>query len=118
MEELCQRLLREFDSRRAENSSKMLCVEFPVFEGDENEDVREFLDNYKRAGKLNRWSEEELALGLPLYLKGHASIWFRSLRSKDEMTFDKISTALTERFASGANNWRLRLALSQRRQQR
>ena len=30
-------------------------VEFPLFCGDEREDVREFLGNYKRAGLLNGW---------------------------------------------------------------
>ena len=55
-----------------------------------------------------------MALGLPLFLKGHANIWFKSLRSTDDLTFDEISAALIERFASGADNWRLRLELSQR----
>ena len=46
-------------------------VTFPIFQGDECEDVHEFIKNYKRAALLNGWSEENLALGLPLYLKGH-----------------------------------------------
>ena len=29
-------------------------VEFPLFYGDEREDVREFLSNYRRAGILNQ----------------------------------------------------------------
>ena len=33
------------------------------------EDVREFLGSYRRAGLLNGWDEEKLALGLPLFLK-------------------------------------------------
>ena len=51
-------------------------VEIPLFYGDEREDVREFLGNYRRAGLLNGWDEEKLALGLPLFLKKHASVWF------------------------------------------
>ena len=46
-----------------------LAVEFPLFYDNEREDVREFIDNYSRAGRLNGWDEEKLALGLPLFLK-------------------------------------------------
>ena len=49
-----------------------LAVEFPLFYGNER-DVREFIDNYSRAGRLNGWDEENLALGLPLFLKHQAS---------------------------------------------
>ena len=34
-------------------------VEFPLFYGDEREDVREFLGNCRRAGLLNGWDEEK-----------------------------------------------------------
>ena len=56
-----------------------LAVEFPLFYGNEREDVREFIDNYSRAGRLNGWDEEnwrlvflffqniKLACGLKLY---------------------------------------------------
>ena len=44
-------------------------VEFPLFYGDEREDVREFLGNYRRVGLLNGSDEQKLALGLPLCLK-------------------------------------------------
>ena len=36
-----------------------LAVEFPVFYGNEREDVRESIDNYSRAGKLNGSDEEK-----------------------------------------------------------
>ena len=39
-------------------------VEFPLFYGDEREDVLEFIGNYRRAGLLNGWDEEKLAFGL------------------------------------------------------
>ena len=55
-------------------------VEFPLFYGDEREDVRESLGNYRRAGLLNGRDEEKLALGLPLFLKKHASVWFKVAR--------------------------------------
>ena len=47
-----------------------LAVEFPLFYGNEREDVREFIDNYSRAGRLNGWDEEKNikpACGLKLY---------------------------------------------------
>ena len=58
-------------------------VEFPVFYGDEREDVREFIGNYRRAGLLNGWDGEKLALGLPLFLKEQASVWFKTLTEAD-----------------------------------
>ena len=58
-------------------------VEFPLFYGDEREDVREFLGNYRRAGLLNGWDEEKLGLGLPLFLKKHACVWFKTLTEAD-----------------------------------
>ena len=44
-------------------------VTSPVFRGDECEEAHEFIRNYKRAGRLNGWDANNLALGLPLYLK-------------------------------------------------
>ena len=56
-----------------------LAVEFPLFYGNEREDVREFIDNYSRAGRLNGWDEEKLALGLPLFLKSYATLRYATL---------------------------------------
>ena len=51
-----------------------LADEFPLFYDNEREDVREFIDNYSRAGRLNGCHEEKLALGLD-----QASVWFKTL---------------------------------------
>ena len=103
------------DSQADILSSKML-VTFPVFSGDECEDVREFISNFARAGKLNGWNEDNLALGLPLCLKGHASKWLKTLENPDGMKFDELSAALISHFAYGASVWRIKQALNQRRQ--
>ena len=70
---------------------------FPIFYGCENEDVFEFLDNFKRAATLNGWNDDDLPLGLRLYLKGH-----ECLQVADEMTFDELSTAMINHFTSRA----------------
>lgn len=44
-----------------------VAVEFPLFYGDKREDVRQFIDNYCRAGKLNGWDVENLGFGLLLF---------------------------------------------------
>ena len=75
---------RALNMQRGSSPSKLI-VSFPVFRGDESEDVHEFVSNYKRAARLNGWNEANLALGLPLYLKGHASAWFKTLEAPDEM---------------------------------
>ena len=97
-----------------ENPRSKLVVSSPVFRGDDSEDVFDFLDNFKRAATLNGWSNEDLAVGLPLYLKGHASAWFKSLGNVDGKTFDQLKALVTEHFASGASAWRIRQTLGQR----
>ena len=89
-------------------------VEFPLFYGDEREDVREFLGNYRRAGLLNGWDEEKLALGLPLFLKKHASVWFKTLTEADENeSFQVLSQKLISHFESKVTLWQLRQKLEE-----
>ena len=85
-----------------ENPRSKLVVSFPVFRGDESEDVFDFIDNFKRTATLNGRTNEDLAIGLPLYLKGHASAWFKSLGNLDGKTFDQLKALMIEHFASGA----------------
>ena len=75
-------------------------VSVPIFDASENEDVFEFLDKFKRAAALNGWNDDDLPIGLPLYLKGHASAWFKCLQGANEMTFDELSTAMINQLAS------------------
>ena len=91
-------------------------VTVPVFKGDECEDAHEFFRNYKRADRLNGWDDNNLALGLPLYLKGHASAWFKTLLAAEKMSFDELSEQLITHFASGASKWRVRQALGLQQQ--
>ena len=62
---------------------------------------------------MNGWSDDDLPIGLPLYLKGHASAWLKCLQGANEMTFDELSTAMINHFASRATPWRIRQNLSQ-----
>ena len=80
-------------------------VEFPLFYGDEREDVREFLGNYRRAGLVNGWDEEKLALRLPLFLKKHASVWFKTLSGSENLTFEVSSQRLMSHFESKVTLW-------------
>ena len=92
-------------------------VEFPLFYGDEREDVREFLGNYRRAGLLNGWDEEKLALGLPLFQKKkHASLWFKTLSGSENFTFEVLSQKLISHFESSVTLWQVRQKLEERRQ--
>ena len=78
--------------------------------------MSDFLDNFGRAATLNGWSNQDLAIGLPLYLEGHASAWFKSLGNVDGKTFDQLKALMVEHFASGASTWRIRQTLGQHRQ--
>ena len=91
-------------------------VEFPIFYGDETEDVREFIGIYRPSGWLNGWDEEELALGLPLFLKKHASVWFITLTETDKIeSFQVLSPKLISYFESNVTLWQLRQKLEERR---
>ena len=98
------------------NFGRRIGHSFAFFYDSENEDVFEFSDKYKRAATSNCWNVDDLPIGLRLYLKGHASIWFKCLQGADEMTFDELSTAMINHFASRATQWRIRQSLSQLRQ--
>ena len=93
-----------------------LAVEFPLFYGNERDDVREFIDNYSRVGRWNGWDEEKLALGLPLFLKKHASLWFKTLSGSENFTFEVLSQKLISHFESGVTLWQVRQKLEERRQ--
>ena len=56
--------------------------------------MKMFLNTFKRCAKLNGWNDDDLPIGLPLYLKGHSSAWFNCLQGADEITFDELSTAM------------------------
>ena len=81
------------------------------------EDVREFLGNYRRSGMLNGWDEEKLALGLLLFLKQQACVWFKTLTetNKNE-SFQVLSQKLISHFESNIILWQLRQKLEERRQ--
>ena len=89
---------------------------FPIFKGDDSEDVDEFICNFKRAGQFCGWSIDKQAQALPLYLKGIASQWFNSLLDKDTLSLDEITKKLKDEFSSEASKWRLRQNLEQRKQ--
>ena len=91
-------------------------VEFPLFYGDEREDVREFLGNCRRAGLLNGWDEEKIALGLPLFLKKHVSLWFKTLSGSGNLTFEVLSQKSISYFQLNVTLWQLRPKLEERRQ--
>ena len=93
-----------------------LAVEFPLFYGNEREDVREFIDNYSRAGRLNGWDEEKLALGLPLFLKHQASVWFKTLTEAENESFQVLSQKLISHFESSVTLWQVRQKLEERKQ--
>ena len=59
--------------------------------------MHEFISNYKRAARINGCNPTNLSLGLPFYLKGHASAWFKTLETADEMSFDQLADALVPR---------------------
>ena len=91
-------------------------VSFPIIDDSENEDVFEFLDKFKCPATLNGWNDDNLPIGLPLSLKGHASAWFKCLQGADELSLDELSTAMLNHFASTATQWSIRQTLSQLRQ--
>ena len=76
--QICDVIRNMADMAVQENPQSNLVVSFPVFRGNEThprgEDVFDFINNFKIAATLNGWSNEDLAIGFPLYLNGHASL--------------------------------------------
>ena len=93
-----------------------LADEFPLFYGNKREDVCEFIDNNSRAGRLNGWDEEKLALGLPLFLKPQTSVWFKTLTEAENESFQVLSQKLISHFESSVTLWQVRQKLEERRQ--
>ena len=93
-----------------------LVVDFPLFYGNKREDFCKFIDNYNRAGRLNGWDEEKLALGLPLFLKHQASVWFKTLTEAENESFQVLSQKLISHFESSVTLWQVRQKLEERRQ--
>ena len=65
---------------------------------------------------LNGWDKEKLALGLPLFLKKHGSVWFKTLSGSENLTFEVLSQKLISHFESKVTLWQLRQKLEERRQ--
>ena len=92
-------------------------VEFPLFCGDEKEDVREFLgNNDKHAGLLNGWEKLDLVFPSFAKKKKHSSLWFKTLSGSENLTFEVLSQKLISFFGSKANQWQFIQKLEVRRQ--
>ena len=65
---------------------------------------------------LNGWDKEKLTLGLPLFLKKHGSVWFKTLSGSENLTFEVLSQKLISHFESKVTLWQLRQKLEERRQ--
>ena len=53
---LCDTVRAALNTQSASSATK-LSVTFPVFRSEECEDVQEFVNNYKRAARLNGWKD-------------------------------------------------------------
>jgi len=108
------------ESRTSAKHNKILSMKekfiFPTFKGENNDNIEEFIRNFKRAAQLCGWSSSKQAQALPLYLKGIANQWFNSLVNKDTLSLDKLIQKLKEEFSSEGLKWRLRQNLAQRKQ--
>jgi len=92
-------------------------VSFPSFGGNESEDVNQFLRDFSRAATFYELSDEKQALVLPFYLKGNASIWFKSLSSlRNETNLQELKEALLKQYVPSYYYLRLRTQLDEIKQ--
>lgn len=108
-------MVEAVNSLSAASASAKGSIAFPTFRGEDNEDVREFLVNFERSAFLCGWTDERKALGLPLYLKDGALVWFNSLNT-EEMDYEAMIEALEKQFSSETNIWQMRQKLIERKQ--
>ena len=88
----------------------------PKFSGSESEDVTEFLTNFERAAQFYKFSEEQKAQALPLYLTSAANVWFNTTPGLADKPFDYLANALKKQFHTESDIWLLRQQLHARHQ--
>ncbi|KMQ81866.1 jerky-like protein [Lasius niger] len=68
-----------------------------TFSGGPN--IKNFLQEFKDAAKLDKWTDEEMVFALPLRLREEAATFFReNVRNRDLSKFEEIEKALLDRF--------------------
>ena len=86
----------------------------PNFSGQEN-DAREFLDQFEYYANFCKWSDKEKLAAIPLALIGSAKAWLFTL-TESYSTYDEFMFLFKKRFLSQTDNWVLRRELSTRTQ--
>ena len=93
----------------------------PNFSGSYKEDVRDWVEKFERAARINHWmKEEEKARFLPCFLTGSANIWYENLEhtaGSDMTKFNELKDALVKAFDVTKIHDALEYELRNRRQQ-
>jgi hypothetical protein len=93
----------------------------PLFGGSYKEDVRDWVDKFERAARINSWmKEEEQARFFPCFLTGSANIWYENLdhaKTLDMTKFKELKDALIRAFDVTKIHDALEYELRNRRQQ-
>ena len=67
----------------------------PIFGGSYKEDVKDWVDKFERAARINNWvKDEEKARYLPCFLSGSANIWYENLEHAGGSDLTKYDTVL------------------------
>ncbi len=69
----------------AEHRAKTKYKAPPTFYGRENEDAASWLDRYERAGRYNKWTDEDLHDNFEMFIEGDARLWYLGCESGDEV---------------------------------
>lgn len=87
------------------------------FSGEKWENVNEFIKNYRRTAKANKWSDDTKLLQLPCFLKGAALDWFETIE-EDYTEFEEVIEQLKSIFTNANHEEQLHYRLSTRVQQK
>lgn len=104
--------------KMAEHQEEVFTSVIPKsFGGTTSESVEEFIKNFTRAAKANRWTEETKLLQLPCYLEGSALDYFETVEGQCE-NFEAAVQKLKFAFKSSVESERNYFKLLNRKQRR
>jgi hypothetical protein len=91
--------------------------QIPPFEGSYLENAKEWFETFETSARINGWDDLIKTAQLPVYLRGTAQVWWKSLPRAERENFPELRTQFIAAFEPVEVPAQLQLELSSRRQQ-
>ena len=80
------------------------------------DDVKDFFERFNECCHFNNWRANETTRALPLYLKGDAKVFYRTLEQEVKDDMQQLEERFIEKFDTPESRWQLRTELFSLRQ--